>query len=59
MAHTHARASIEPYLKLRSYLALRLLCPFLAYIPLSLSYALINLPFKLPFEAKLVCLSVI
>lgn len=52
MAHTHARTFVEPYLTFSSYLTLRVLCPLIAYIPLSLSYALVNLPFKLPFEAK-------
>jgi hypothetical protein len=52
MAHTHARTFVEPYLTFTSYLTLRILCPILAYIPLSLSYALIQLPFNLPFESR-------
>ncbi|KZT34384.1 hypothetical protein SISSUDRAFT_1052885 [Sistotremastrum suecicum HHB10207 ss-3] len=52
MANDAARAHISPYLKLSSYLILRIAVPLLAYIPLSLSYAMINLPFHLPFGTK-------
>ena len=52
MANATARTYIQPYLTLPSYLAVRIIYPLLAYIPLSLSYAMISLPFKLPFGAK-------
>lgn len=52
MAHAAARAVIAPRLKLSSYLCLRLLIPFAAYLPLSLSYTLISLAFGLPFDGK-------
>ena len=54
MANATARASIQPYLTLFSYLKLRILYPLVAYLPLSLSYAMISLPFRLPFGAKCV-----
>ncbi|KZS88478.1 hypothetical protein SISNIDRAFT_552553 [Sistotremastrum niveocremeum HHB9708] len=57
MANDAARAHISPYLKLSSYLILRIAVPLLAYIPLSLSYAMINLPFHLPFGTKYVFVS--
>lgn len=49
MAHSTARARIEKHLTLPSYLLLRILTPLIVYVPLSLSYALLNLAFRLPF----------
>ena len=49
MAHSTARAAIEKHLTLYSYLTLRVVTPLTVYIPLSMSYALINLAFRLPF----------
>ncbi|KAG8907501.1 hypothetical protein FRB99_003874 [Tulasnella sp. 403] len=52
MAHDAARGMISPYLRFGSYAKLRLIVPLLAYIPLSFSYAMVNLPFKLTFGEK-------
>ncbi|KAL5522259.1 hypothetical protein ACEPAF_2116 [Sanghuangporus sanghuang] len=50
MAHSTARSFISDYLTLPSYLILRIVTPLLIYLPLSLSYALISVAFKLPFN---------
>ncbi|KAL5512381.1 hypothetical protein ACEPAG_3373 [Sanghuangporus baumii] len=50
MAHSTARSFISDYLTLPSYLILRIVTPLLTYLPLSLSYALISVAFKLPFN---------
>ncbi|KAH8113159.1 hypothetical protein DFH11DRAFT_365230 [Phellopilus nigrolimitatus] len=52
MAHSSARLYVETYLTFSSYLFIRIAMPLLFYIPLSLSYAMISLPFKLPFGAR-------
>ncbi|CAE6473964.1 unnamed protein product [Rhizoctonia solani] len=52
MASFPFRASLEPYLTNRSAILLRILFPIIAYIPLSLSFAMISLPFHAPFDAK-------
>ena len=52
MAHSTARTFIEPFLTFRSYIRVRILVPLVVYLPLSLSYAMVSLPFKLPFGAK-------
>ncbi|KAI0347315.1 hypothetical protein BDW22DRAFT_1322516 [Trametopsis cervina] len=52
MAHSAARTIIAPRLKLSDYLALRLIVPTLAYLPLSLSYTLVSVAFGLPFGGK-------
>ena len=52
MAHSTARTFIEPFLTFRSYIRVRILVPLAVYLPLSLSYAMVSLPFKLPFGAK-------
>ncbi|EJD00605.1 uncharacterized protein FOMMEDRAFT_159353 [Fomitiporia mediterranea MF3/22] len=49
MAHSAARAKVEQWLTFPSYLTLRIIVPLILYIPLSLSYALVNLAFRLPF----------
>ncbi|CAE6418346.1 unnamed protein product [Rhizoctonia solani] len=46
------RASLEPYLTNRSVMLLRVLFPAIAYIPLSLSFAMISLPFHAPFGTR-------
>ncbi|KAL5480246.1 hypothetical protein ACEPAI_1516 [Sanghuangporus weigelae] len=50
MAHSTARSFISDYLTLPSYLILRIVTPLLIYLLLSLSYALISVAFKLPFN---------
>ncbi|KAG8933505.1 hypothetical protein FRC02_011705 [Tulasnella sp. 418] len=52
MAHAEARSLIAPHLSFRSYAIVRVVLPLLVYIPLSFSYAMISLPFKLTFDAK-------
>ncbi|GHJ85140.1 hypothetical protein NliqN6_1542 [Naganishia liquefaciens] len=52
MAFNIMREIIGPKLKLRSYLAFRFVVPLAVYAWLSLMLAMINLPFKLPFDAK-------
>ena len=52
MAHAAARAIIAPRLRLSSYLVLRVAVPFMTYLPLSLSYTLVNVAFDMPFDAK-------
>lgn len=52
MAHDAARGVIAPFLNFKSYAKLRLIVPLIAYIPLSFSYALVNLPFKVTFGEK-------
>ncbi|KAJ9098100.1 hypothetical protein QFC21_004429 [Naganishia friedmannii] len=52
MAFNAVREIIGPKLTLKSYLIFRLVVPLLAYAWLSLMLAMINLPFRLPFDAK-------
>ncbi|QRV85261.1 nitrosoguanidine resistance protein SNG1 [Ceratobasidium sp. AG-Ba] len=52
MSNDAARGVLGPFLKLRSYLWLRVLVPLVLYIPLSLAFAMISLPFHAPFGAK-------
>ncbi|KAG8700338.1 hypothetical protein FRC11_013024 [Ceratobasidium sp. 423] len=52
MSNDAARGIIGPFLRIRSYLVLRLVVPLVVYIPLSLSFAMISLPFHAPFGAK-------
>ena len=54
MAHAAARVIIAPRLRLSSYLALRLAVPFIAFLPLSMSYTLISVAFGLPFNGRCV-----
>ncbi|KEP51553.1 putative nitrosoguanidine resistance protein SNG1 [Rhizoctonia solani 123E] len=49
MAIFPVRVSLEPYLTNRSVMLFRVLFPAIAYIPLSLSFAMISLPFHAPF----------
>ncbi|KIO28765.1 hypothetical protein M407DRAFT_176434 [Tulasnella calospora MUT 4182] len=52
MTHDFARGIISPFLRFNSYARMRLLVPLVIYIPLSFSYAMVNLPFKITFDAK-------
>ncbi|KAI0653466.1 hypothetical protein C8Q70DRAFT_1035581 [Cubamyces menziesii] len=52
MANSTARAIVSPHMAFLPYLALRIFVPLMAYLPLSLSYALINLAFDLPLDTK-------
>ncbi|KAG8947115.1 hypothetical protein FRC04_010966 [Tulasnella sp. 424] len=52
MTHDFARGIISPFLRFSSYARIRLLVPLTLYIPVSFSYAMVNLPFKLTFDAK-------
>ncbi|EJU03718.1 hypothetical protein DACRYDRAFT_77446 [Dacryopinax primogenitus] len=50
--HAQARMLISPHLRTRSYLILRIVAPLISYLPLSLAFSMISLPFKLPFDGK-------
>ncbi|KAG8685706.1 hypothetical protein FRC11_010194 [Ceratobasidium sp. 423] len=52
MTNDAARGIFGPFLRLRSYLYLRLLVPLGLYFPLSLAFAMVSLPFHPPFGAK-------
>lgn len=52
MSSAGAREIIGPYLNTASLIRLRILSPLLIYLPVSLIYAMISLPFKLPFDAR-------
>lgn len=52
MANSGLRPIIAPHLSLPHYILLRVFAPLIAYIPLSLSFAMISLPFHVPFHAK-------
>ncbi|KAG9032788.1 hypothetical protein FS837_002639 [Tulasnella sp. UAMH 9824] len=52
MAHDAARGVISPFLTFGSYAKMRLIVPMIAYIPISFSYAMINLPFKVTFGER-------
>lgn len=49
MASFGARQPIQKFLRLRSLIAMRLVTPIVAYIPISLMVSLLNIPFQLPF----------
>lgn len=51
MAGYALRQPLEPYLTLRQLFALRIIAPMIAYIPISFSYAMLSLPFNVPFDA--------
>ncbi|KAF9509198.1 hypothetical protein BS47DRAFT_1332343 [Hydnum rufescens UP504] len=46
------RQAIEPFLKTKDLLLLRVLAPPIFYIPISVAYSMISLCFKVPFNAK-------
>ncbi|CAE6438385.1 unnamed protein product [Rhizoctonia solani] len=52
MTNDAARGIFGPFLRLRSYLYLRILVPLGLYFPLSLAFAMISLPFHAPFGTK-------
>ncbi|KAI0820843.1 hypothetical protein BC628DRAFT_1422520 [Trametes gibbosa] len=52
MANSTARAIVSPHMAFMPYLGLRLAVPFIVYLPLSMSYALVNLAFRLPLGTK-------
>ncbi|KAG8938119.1 hypothetical protein FRC04_009513 [Tulasnella sp. 424] len=52
MTYDFARGIISPFLRFGSYARMRLFVPMVVYIPLSFSYAMVNLPFKITFDAK-------
>ncbi|TBU27609.1 hypothetical protein BD311DRAFT_723883 [Dichomitus squalens] len=52
MANSTARAIVGPHMDFLPYIGLRILVPLLAYFPLSMSFALINVAFKLPLGTK-------
>lgn len=49
MASFGARQPIQKFLRLRSVIAMRLVTPIVGYIPISLMFSLLNVPFKLPY----------
>ncbi|KAL7414561.1 hypothetical protein BDY24DRAFT_385658 [Mrakia frigida] len=51
MVHDAARSIIGPYLRTRVYVVLRLITPIVNYFIISFLFAMINLPFKVPFGA--------
>jgi hypothetical protein len=52
MSSATARETIGPYLNTASLIRFRIISPLIMYFPFSLLYAMISLPFKLPFDAK-------
>ncbi|PCH39534.1 hypothetical protein WOLCODRAFT_85873 [Wolfiporia cocos MD-104 SS10] len=52
IANSSLRPLLSPHLSIGSYVALRVFAPLLAYIPLSLAFATVSLPFHVPFSAK-------
>ncbi|WFD32716.1 hypothetical protein MSPP1_003766 [Malassezia sp. CBS 17886] len=49
MAGFGCRQQIAKYLTLRSFIIMRIVAPMLGYIPISLMFSLLNIPFKLTF----------
>lgn len=52
MASAGAREIIGPFLNTATLIRLRVISPLIIYLPISLIYAMISLPFKIPFDAK-------
>ncbi|KAG8770284.1 hypothetical protein FRC12_004382 [Ceratobasidium sp. 428] len=52
LASFPVRGILEPYLTNRSVMLLRVLFPAVAYLPLSLSFAMLSLPFHAPFGTR-------
>ena len=50
MAFAGVRTPIQPYLKLKHLIALRFIVPLFSYVFVALSFAMLNLPFKLTFN---------
>ncbi|BEI86554.1 hypothetical protein CcaverHIS002_0608410 [Cutaneotrichosporon cavernicola] len=51
MANNGAREIISPYLSNKAYITYRIVAPLLLYLPLSLFFAMVSLPFKVSFDA--------
>lgn len=51
MANNGAREIISPYLTNAAYIAYRLIAPMVMYLPISLLFAMVSLPFKVNFGA--------
>lgn len=51
MANNGAREIISPYLTNRAYIIYRITAPLVLYLPLSLLFAMVSLPFKAHFDA--------
>ena len=52
MANSTARAIVSPHMNFLPYIGLRIAVPLVVYFPLSMSFALINVAFKLPLGTK-------
>jgi hypothetical protein len=52
MSSAGAREIISLFLNTTSLIKLRILTPLLIYLPVSLIYAMVSLPFNIPFGAK-------
>ena len=50
MANMGMRMSLQPFLRFRSLVAMRIFVPLVCYIFISLMISLINIPFKIPFD---------
>ncbi|KAK1921555.1 hypothetical protein DB88DRAFT_506410 [Papiliotrema laurentii] len=51
MSGSAVREIISPFMTTRSYIIYRLATPMLLYLPISFFFAMINLPFKIHFDA--------
>ncbi|PIL26822.1 hypothetical protein GSI_11083 [Ganoderma sinense ZZ0214-1] len=52
MANSTARAIVSPHMNFLPYIGLRIAVPLVVYFPLSMSFALVNVAFKLPLGTK-------
>ncbi|PWN50489.1 hypothetical protein IE53DRAFT_387183 [Violaceomyces palustris] len=52
MANMALRAGLQPYLRLKSLVAMRFLVPIVAYIFISLMFSLLNIPFDVTFGRR-------
>ena len=52
MANSTARAIVSPHMSFLPYIGLRIAVPLAVYFPLSMSFALVNVAFKLPLGTK-------
>ncbi|KAM5536444.1 hypothetical protein V8D89_009880 [Ganoderma adspersum] len=52
MANSTARAIVSPHMNFLPYIGLRIAVPLIVYFPLSMSFALVNVAFKLPLGTK-------
>ena len=51
MTSAGAREVLGPFLNTAALIRLRIITPLIIYLPVSLIYAMISLPFKIPFDA--------